>query len=204
LAKQLGVSDAALDGLKDPRSHPFPPDQKAALLFADAMTDGPGQVPDPVFQDLQSHFREDQIVEIACVIGLFNYFNRFNNALHVEITLMDPDVLVRRIEEAVKAGGSVDDLCERVAGILQAGRRYARVGLYQRDGDRFVLRAGRGAMPETTSLRSASADEIVVPIRRGSLVVGVIEAEGDRRAPIEDEERSLLERAASALASRLA
>ena len=204
MAKQLGVSDAALDGLNDPRSHPFPPEQKAALLFADAMTEGPGQVEEPIFAELRRHFSEAQVVEIACVIGLFNYFNRFNNALHVEITLMDPDVLVRRIEEAVEAGGSVEDVCERVAGMLQAGRRHARIALYQREGERFVLRAGRGPVPETTTLRSASGSEIIVPIRAGSSVVGVIEAGAGGHAPFEDDERPLLERVAAALASRLA
>ena len=91
MAKQLGVGDEALSGLKDPTHHPFPPDQKAALLFADAMTSGPGQVPDPIYAELRRHFSEAQIVEIATVVGLFNYFNRFNNALHMGITPAAPD-----------------------------------------------------------------------------------------------------------------
>ncbi len=32
------------------------------------------------------NFDDGQIVELAAVIGLFNYFNRFNDALRVEIT----------------------------------------------------------------------------------------------------------------------
>ena len=34
----------------------------------------------------KAHFDDGQIVELAAVIGLFNYFNRFNDALRVEIT----------------------------------------------------------------------------------------------------------------------
>ncbi len=218
MAKQFGVSDAALDGLKDPGHHPFPPEQKAAVLFADAMTDGPGHVPDPVYQELRRHFSEAQIVEIACVIGLFNYFNRFNNALHVEITLTDPDVIVRRVEEAATAGTPVADFCDRVAEILRQGRRYVRVGIYQRDKDRLVLRAWRGPAPPPASLRLGEGDvgatgqsgvtrvagsALVVPVLAGSAVVGVIEVESDRSAAIEEEDRPLVERIATVLAARL-
>ena len=34
----------------------------------------------------REHFDDGQIIEIAAVIGLFNYFNRFNDALKVDIT----------------------------------------------------------------------------------------------------------------------
>ena len=33
-----------------------------------------------------AHFDEGEIVELAAVIGLFNYFNRFNDALQIPIT----------------------------------------------------------------------------------------------------------------------
>jgi len=39
-----------------------------------------------VYADLASHWQPGEIVEITMVIGLFNYFNRFNDALRVEIT----------------------------------------------------------------------------------------------------------------------
>jgi putative methionine-R-sulfoxide reductase with GAF domain len=218
LAKQFGVSDAALDGLKDPARHPFPPEQKAAFLFADAMTEGPGHVPDPVYAELRRHFSEAQVVEIACVVGLFNYFNRFNNALHVEITLTDPDVIVRRVEEAGAARTPVADFCDRVSDILYQGRRYIQVGVYQRDKDRLVLRAWRGASSPPASLRLGEGDAgvtgqtgvtrvagplLVVPVLVDGAVVGVIEAESDRPAIIEEEDRPLVERVATVLAARL-
>ena len=186
MAKQFGVSDEALAGLRDPERHPFPPDQKAALLFADAMTNGPGQVPDPIYDELRRHFTEPQIVEIACVVGLFNYFNRFNNALHVEVTLMDPDVLVRRVEEAAAASLPLRELCERVAGILKEGRRYVRVDISRRQDD-----------------TKAAAGEVVVPVRAAGKVVGVIRVESDREIASDDEARSLLERVAAVLADRM-
>ena len=187
MAKQFGVSDEALAGLHDPARHPFPPDQRAALLFADAMTSGPGQIPEPVYVELRRHFSEPQIVEIACVVGLFNYFNRFNNALHVAITLMDPDLLVRRVEEAAAAAVSLPELCDRVIGILKEGRRYSRVEISR---GQNAAKAGGG--------------ELVVPIRVTGKVVGVIEVGIECEGAFDDEDQSLLERVAEVLAPRLA
>ena len=44
---------------------------------------------DPVAElqcNLRQHFDEGEIIELAAVIGVFNYFNRFNNALKMEPT----------------------------------------------------------------------------------------------------------------------
>ena len=58
----------------------------AALQFADAMTPT-GNVPDHEdFATLQTFWNAAQIVEITAVIGLFNYFNRFANALDIPPT----------------------------------------------------------------------------------------------------------------------
>jgi alkylhydroperoxidase family enzyme len=35
---------------------------------------------------VRQHFEEGEIVEIAAVAGISNYFNRFNNALQMEPT----------------------------------------------------------------------------------------------------------------------
>ncbi len=65
---------------------PVHPAERAALLFAEQMTIGPGRVPPTTFERLGEFFEAGEIVEIAAVVGLFNYFNRFNNALEVEVT----------------------------------------------------------------------------------------------------------------------
>ena len=41
---------------------------------------------DETFADLRAHWDDAQIVEITAVVALFNYFNRFANALHVPVT----------------------------------------------------------------------------------------------------------------------
>ena len=195
MAKQFGVSDQALEGLKDPERHPFPADQRAALRLADAMTEGSAAVPDGLYQELRQHFSEPQIVEIATVIGVFNYFNRFNNAFQTDITLMDPDVLVQRMAATIQANPSTDEMCGRVAEMLRQGRRYTRVEISRGTED------GEAAMREGAA--SGAGRTLRVPIRAGGKSVGVIEVESDRPDGFGDEDRSIIERLAALLAGAL-
>lgn len=50
------------------------------------MTREASRVSDATFEELRRHFDEGEVIEIACVVGVFNYFNRFNEALHVAPT----------------------------------------------------------------------------------------------------------------------
>jgi len=50
------------------------------------MTRDAHSVDDQLWADLRRHFDHGQMVELAAAIGLFNYFNRFNDALCMEIT----------------------------------------------------------------------------------------------------------------------
>jgi alkylhydroperoxidase family enzyme len=56
------------------------------LRHAAAMTRDPHAITEDDFAALRAHFDEGQIVEISAVAGLFNYFNRFNDALRVPPT----------------------------------------------------------------------------------------------------------------------
>ncbi|MGH9487355.1 MAG: carboxymuconolactone decarboxylase family protein [Terriglobales bacterium] len=59
---------------------------RVALRYAERMTSDANAVDEALYAELQRHFDEAQMVEITAVIGLFNYFNRFNNALQMEPT----------------------------------------------------------------------------------------------------------------------
>lgn len=64
----------------------FTPAEQAALTLAERMTTDARNVDEEVWAGLREVFDEGQIIELAAVIGLFNYFNRFNDALRVEVT----------------------------------------------------------------------------------------------------------------------
>lgn len=54
--------------------------------MAEAMTRNHGEVDDALWDEVRRHFDEPETVELAGAIGLFNYFNIFNNALRMEPT----------------------------------------------------------------------------------------------------------------------
>jgi alkylhydroperoxidase family enzyme len=88
LAKQQGVSEALLDAMYhiDEHADMFTPAERAALSLAERMTTDARGVDEELWAELRFHYDEGEIIEMAAVIGLFNYFNRFNDALRVEIT----------------------------------------------------------------------------------------------------------------------
>ena len=85
LARQLGVSEALLDALYhiDKHRHLFSARELAALRFAEIMTTSARDVDEELWDELQAQFDDGEIVEIASVIGLFNFFNRFADALQI-------------------------------------------------------------------------------------------------------------------------
>jgi len=85
LAKQLGVTEELLDALYhiDTHNHLFSASELAALRFAEIMTTGARDVDETLWDELQAHFDDGEIVEIATVIGLFNFFNRYADALQL-------------------------------------------------------------------------------------------------------------------------
>ncbi len=85
LARQLGVSEALLDALYriDEHRHLFTGRELVALRFAEIMTTGAREVDEILWDELQAHFDDGEIVELATVIGLFNFFNRFADALRI-------------------------------------------------------------------------------------------------------------------------
>jgi len=87
LALGLGWSDDQLAHLSDWRDRAdFTPAEKAALQLAETVTRDAHALTDAQFAELRSFYSEGEIVELLCAIGLFNYFNRFNNALQMEPT----------------------------------------------------------------------------------------------------------------------
>ena len=87
LARGLGWTDDQLSHLADwARRDDFTAAEKAALRLAETVTRDANMVTDEQFAELRSFYNEGEIVELLCAIGLFNYFNRFNNALRMEPT----------------------------------------------------------------------------------------------------------------------
>ncbi len=88
MARRHGATQEDLDALKEPASwrERFSPAAQAAFALADAITLGNGHVDNALWAQAAGHYDDTQLVELVAQIGLFNYFNRFNNALEIEVT----------------------------------------------------------------------------------------------------------------------
>ena len=53
--------------------------------YAVQVTEKPQYMRDAIFEKLQEHFSEEQIVELTLRIGLCGFFNRFNDALQIGV-----------------------------------------------------------------------------------------------------------------------
>jgi alkylhydroperoxidase family enzyme len=72
--------------LLDFENGPFSDAEKAALAYAKQLTLDAHQVDDALFSRLREHYDEGEVVELSAMAGLFNYFNRVNDALQMEPT----------------------------------------------------------------------------------------------------------------------
>ena len=43
-------------------------------------------VDEKLFAEMKRHYSDSEIVEISCVVGLANYWNRFTTALRVDLS----------------------------------------------------------------------------------------------------------------------
>jgi uncharacterized peroxidase-related enzyme len=87
-AKKIGVTAQEIQALPFyERSNLFNEKDKAVIHFADQVTRGASSVRPAHLAELRRHFSEEQIVELAAVIGVANFTNRINDAL-----LASPDL----------------------------------------------------------------------------------------------------------------
>ena len=87
MARRHGWSEEQIADLANFRERSdFTDAEKAALELAERTTLHPNDVDDEFWAELRKYYDEGEIVELLAAIGLFNYFNRFNNALHMEPT----------------------------------------------------------------------------------------------------------------------
>jgi uncharacterized peroxidase-related enzyme len=97
----------------------LPPETTAAILepdcpgldpidrlvrdYAVAVTNDPGRIRDAMFDELNKHFSEEQIVELTLRTALCGFFNRFNDALQIG---MEDGV----IEDMLSHGATAEEL----------------------------------------------------------------------------------------------
>ena len=85
-ALEHGASSEQLETILDFEHGPFDEAEKAALAYGKQLTLDAHAIDDALFARLAAHYDEGEIVELSAMAGLFNYFNRVNDALRIEST----------------------------------------------------------------------------------------------------------------------
>ncbi|GHO53546.1 hypothetical protein KSB_20210 [Ktedonobacter robiniae] len=67
----------------DRHRHLFTGRELVALHYAEVVTTSARDVSEELWDELQEYFDDGEIVEITTVVGLFNFFNRFADALKI-------------------------------------------------------------------------------------------------------------------------
>lgn len=87
MARRYGWTDEQINDLSNFENRDdFTPQQKLALRTAEIVTRDAHSLDDSTFAELIREYGEDGTVELIAAIGLFNYFNMFNDALKMEPT----------------------------------------------------------------------------------------------------------------------
>ena len=92
LGRKIGLSDAqitAAQGNDYMASPVLDPRQKAAIRWAEVVTNMTARDDEAAFQAMREHFSEQQIVELTVFCGMWNYSNRLCEALHVDLERPD-------------------------------------------------------------------------------------------------------------------
>ena len=85
-AKRVGYTEEQLDALEDyAGSALFSEEEKTVLRYTDQFSLEPGLGSEILLQELKRFLTDEQIIELTMVIGLANYFGRFNNALRTHV-----------------------------------------------------------------------------------------------------------------------
>ena len=79
MLKSLGIPEEDLDNIEKGMNEK----ELLALNFSGAMTEHAYNIPKEIKEKMKENFSDAEIVEIASVVGLFNYINRFNDAMEV-------------------------------------------------------------------------------------------------------------------------
>jgi alkylhydroperoxidase family enzyme len=79
-AHRSGIADAKVEAVDDYRTSPlYTEAERVALDFAVAAAAQPNAVTDELFGKMKEHWTESQIVEIAAVVAINGFLNRWND-----------------------------------------------------------------------------------------------------------------------------
>ena len=64
--------------------------EKACFDYVRSASEDPTSVPDEILQRLKKHLTPPQIVELACVVGFWKFYNTVHDSLHIPVESAAP------------------------------------------------------------------------------------------------------------------
>lgn len=86
LSKLRGATPEQIAALDTYETGPFTEREKAGLRYADQLHLGGNAIDDAAWQKVSAHFTQNELIELTALIGAFEFFPRFNSALHIPVT----------------------------------------------------------------------------------------------------------------------
>jgi alkylhydroperoxidase family enzyme len=79
------LSQDELLGILDDDYRPENPMEAACFEYVRAASSNPGSVPQSILQNLKKHLTPPQIVELACLVGFWKFYNTVHDSLHIPV-----------------------------------------------------------------------------------------------------------------------
>jgi alkylhydroperoxidase family enzyme len=80
-----GLSEQELQGILTGDLEPKDEFERACFDYVRAASQDPTSVPDDVLQQLKQNLTPPQIVELACLVGFWKFYNTVHDSLHIPI-----------------------------------------------------------------------------------------------------------------------
>ena len=80
-----GVSEEELQGLITGDTEPKDDFERACFDYVRAASEAPSSVPEEILQNLKKHLSPPQIIELACLVGFWKFYNTVHDSLHIPI-----------------------------------------------------------------------------------------------------------------------
>lgn len=84
-AEGWGMSDEEVRRLITGETAPANEFERACFDYVRAASSDPTQVPDEILERLTKHLSPAQIVELACVVGFWKFYNTVHDSLHIPV-----------------------------------------------------------------------------------------------------------------------
>jgi alkylhydroperoxidase family enzyme len=80
-----GMDEAELQSIISGTYQPKNELERACFDYVRAASNDPTAVPDEILQRLKQHLTPPQIVELACVVGFWKFYNTVHDSLHIPV-----------------------------------------------------------------------------------------------------------------------